>query len=140
MLDIEPVWFLIQLGSFLLFLFLLNNILFKPFFNVLSVRDERVKSALAAAKDANEKREKTLAGIQAEQAEARQKAKEIVASAKEEGIVEQRKLLDKAQAEATSISANAVRQLQAATEAARAQLKEDVDAIASEIAGRLIRG
>jgi len=139
-LDIEPVWFLIQLGSFLLFLFLLNNILFKPFFNVLSVRDERVKSALAAAKDANEKREKTLAGIQAEQAEARQKAKEIVASAKEEGIVEQRKLLDKAQAEATSISANAVRQLQAATEAARAQLKEDVDAIASEIAGRLIRG
>lgn len=140
MLDIEPVWFLIQLGSFLLFLFLLNNILFKPFFNVLEVRDERVKSALAAAKDASEKREKTLAGIQAEQSEARQKAKEIVTTAKEEGILEQRKLLDKAQAEAASISANAVRQLQTATEAARAQLKEDVDAIASEIAGRLIRG
>lgn len=140
MLDIEPVWFLVQLGSFLLFLFLLNNIIFKPFFNVLAMRDERIKSALAAAKDANEKREKTLAGIQAEQTEARQKAKEIVASAKEEGLVEQKKLLDKAQAEATSISANAIRQLQAATEAARAKLKEDVDAIASEIAGRLIRG
>ncbi len=140
MLDIEPVWFLVQLGSFLLFLFLLNYILFKPFFKILAVRDERIKSALAAAENANAKRDKTLADIQAEQTDARQKAKEIVASAKEEGLVEQKKLLDKAQAEAASISVNAVRQIQSATEAARAKLKEDVDAIASEIAGRLIRG
>ena len=140
MLDIDPVWFLVQMGSFLLFLFLLNNILFKPFLNILTVREEQVKSALAAAGDANEKRDKTLASIQAELTNARHEAKDIIASAKEEGLAEQKKLLDKAQTEAASIVAKAASELQAATSAARAKLQEDVDAIASEVAHRLIRG
>ena len=140
MLDIEPVWFLTQMGSFLLFLFLLNIILFRPFLKVLAQREDRVKSSLDAAGQSESEREAIMIAIQEELSEAHGKAKTIVAAARDEGTEEQKKLLDAAQSEATEISDKAAEELRAATESARAGLRADVEKIAADITKRLVGG
>lgn len=140
MLDIEPVWFLTQMGSFLLFLFLLNIILFRPFLKVLGERDDRIKSSLEAARKAETERDEVMNSIQLDITEAHTKAKTIVAAAKDEGVEEQKRLLEAAQKEAAGITTKATEELRAATEAARARLREDVEKIAAEITDRLVGG
>jgi len=128
------------MGSFLLFLFLLNIILFRPFLKIIGERDSRVKSSLEAAKKAEAERDGMLNAVQVELAEARSKAKAIVADARDKGAEEQRKLLEAAQAEATEIAAKAAEELRAATDSARARLREDVEKIAADITNRLVGG
>ena len=140
MLDIHPVWFLTQMGSFLVFLYLMHIILYKPFLKTITERDEVVKTALDAARTADEKRERLLETIDQDMAEARRQAKEIVAEARSRGAEEQRKRLEAAQAEAVDIAERAAADLRAATETARQKLRADVDVLASSIAERLVRG
>jgi len=139
-LDIHPVWFLTQMGSFLVFLYLMHIILYKPFLKTITERDEVVKTALDAARTADEKRERLLETIDQDMAEARRQAKEIVAEARSRGAEEQRKRLEAAQAEAVDIAERAAADLRAATETARQKLRADVDVLASSIAERLVRG
>jgi len=139
-LDIYPVWFLTQMGSFLVFLYLMHIILYKPFLKTITERDELVKTALDAAKAADEKRKKLLETIDQEMADVRRQAKELIADARSRGAEEQRKRLEAAQTEAAGIAEQAAAELRSATEAARQKLKADVDVLANAIAERLVRG
>jgi len=139
-LDIHPVWFLTQMGSFLVFLYLMHIILYKPFLKTISERDDLVRTALDAAGAADTKRKTLLETIDNDMAEARRQAKEIVAEARARGAEEQRKRIEAAQAEAVGITERATAELRAATETARQKLRADVDVLASTIAERIVRG
>ena len=139
-LDIHPVWFLTQMGSFLVFLYLMHIILYKPFLKTMTERDDLVKTALDAAKSADEKRKKLLETIEQDMADVRRQAKEVMADARSRGAEEQRKRLEAAQAEAAGIAERATAELRAATETARQKLRADVDVLARTIAERLVRG
>jgi len=139
-LDIDPVWFWVQLGSFLAFVFLLNLILFKPFLQIIGERDDRVKKALAEAAAADEERQSVMAAIEKELAEARLRAKAIIEEAKTAGLEEQKRRMEEAAAEAASLTEKAASEIAAAAEAARAKLRQDVEALAGQITGRLLGG
>lgn len=140
MLDIEPVWFLVQMGGFFVFLLLMNMILYKPFLKIREEREGSIKSMLTAAQTASADRDAILSGVNTDISGARANAKSIVMSAREEGLAQQRKLMDAARDEAVAISGNAARELQAATEEARVKLRSDAEKIASDIAGKLVGG
>lgn len=140
MLDIHPVWFLVQMGSFLVFLFLMHIILYKPFLKTITERDELIQSGLDAAKRAESRRSEILASVERELKDASVKAQEILSRSRAEGLEEQRKLLEKAQAEANALTEKAGAELAAARDAARSQLRSDVDVMADHIAKRLVGG
>ena len=140
MLDIHPVWFLVQMGSFLVFLFLMHTILFKPFLKTITERDDLIQSGLDAAKRAEAKRAEIIASVDKELKEASLKAQEILSKSRAEGLEEQRKLLEKAQADASALTEKAAAELAAARDTARGRLRADVDVMADQIARRLVGG
>lgn len=140
MLDIHPVWFLVQMGSFLAFLFLMHIILYKPFLKTITERDNLIQSGLDAAKRAEARRAEILASVDSELKDASLKAQEILSKSRAEGLEEQRNLLEKAQADAAALTENAMAELAAAREAARGRLRADVDVMADHIAKRLVGG
>ncbi|MBI5141963.1 MAG: ATP synthase F0 subunit B [Nitrospirae bacterium] len=140
MLDIEPVWFLVQMGGFFIFLLLMNIILYKPFLKIREEREGSITSMLATAQKASSDRDGILSGVHSDISGARANARAIVMAAREEGLAEQKKLMDAARDEAVAISGNAARELQAATEVARVKLRSDAEKIAGDIAGKLVGG
>jgi len=128
------------MGSFLVFLFLMHIILYKPFLKTISERDRLVKTDLDGAEEAEKKRKSILEKIDQDMMAVRLEAKEIMAEARAQAAEDQKHVIEKAQAEAVGIVDQAATELRAAVEVARKKLKADVDALAETIAERLVRG
>ena len=62
--------------NFLVLLFILNAILFKPLLKIIKEREDTVKGNLDSAKEMTGKREENIAGLNRELAESRSKAKD----------------------------------------------------------------
>lgn len=139
MLDIQPIWFLVLAFNFIVLIFLLNTILFKPLMRIFKEREDTVKGALDAAKEMSEKREEGIARMNRELAEARTKAKEIFETLKAEGVGKQREVLSATEAEAVSILEKARAEIKAEAEKARKALRGDIDKFSDEIVRKLVK-
>jgi len=139
MLELNIKWFLVLLVNFLVLLYLLNKILFKPMLNLFKEREENINGSLSAAKDMSRKKEETVAALNKELAGARDNAREIFDSLRTEGADKQRETFSGAEAEASEILATAREQLKIAADKARQTLKADVDKFSEEIVRKLIK-
>ena len=138
MLNID--WTFIALAiNFLVLLFLLNVILFKPLLEMFKKRDDTVKGDLDAAKDMMNRREEGIASLNRELAESRAKAKETFESLKGEAVKQQKEVHAAAEAEATSVLEKARAEIQAEAEKARRALSADVDKFSDEIVRKLVK-
>jgi F-type H+-transporting ATPase subunit b len=137
MLNID-LTFIVSLINFLVLLFLLNVILFKPLLKTFNEREDSVKRNLEAAKDMTDKREESIASLNRELAESRSKAKEIFESLKTEGVSKQKEVHAAAEAEAASILDKARAEIKAEAEKARKALSADVDKFSDEIVRKLV--
>ncbi len=131
--------FIAMLINFLVLLFILNAILFKPLLKIVKERDDTVKGNLDAAKDMTNKREESIALLSRELTESRNKAKEMFESLKSEAVNKQKEVHSAAEAEAASILEKARAEIKAEAEKARKALRADVDKFSDEIVRKLVK-
>ncbi len=132
-------WFFVLAINFLVLLFILNAILFKPLLKIFKEREDTVRGNLDAAKDMGTKREEGIARMNRELAEARTKAKEIFEALKGEGTSKQREVLSATEAEAVATFEKARAEIKAEAEKARQALRADVDKFSDEIVRKLVK-
>jgi len=137
MLDIN-MWFFVLVLNFLALLFILNIVLFKPLLKIFKEREDIVKGSLDAAKDMANRGEESIARLNKELAETRNKAKDVFEALKAEGLQNQKEVLSKAEAEASKVLEKAKADLKAEAEKARTTLRADVDKFSDEIVRKLV--
>jgi F-type H+-transporting ATPase subunit b len=131
--------FIALMVNFFVLLFLLNVILFKPLLKIFKERDDTVKGNLDSAKEMTSKREESIAALNRDLAEARNKAKETFESLKGEAVSKQKEVHSAAEAEAATILEKAKAEIKAEAEKARNALRADVDKFSDEIVRKLVK-
>jgi F-type H+-transporting ATPase subunit b len=137
MLEINN-WFFVQLANFILLLFILNKILYKPVLRLFKEREDKTTGALDRAKAMDKEKDNLLAQIDEKLAGARGKARENFETLSSEGMEVQRTVLETAQSEAVEINRKAKAELEAATEKARTSLKSDIETFSKQIVEKLV--
>jgi F-type H+-transporting ATPase subunit b len=130
---------IIQAINFLVLLFILWKLLYKPLVAKMEERTQAIKKSLeeaqAARAEAERQRQQHAAQIQAALAEAQQ----IRATAMKEAAEEQRRLVEAARGEAAKLVASAKAEMDQDIRRAREQLRQEVGDLAVQIAERLIK-
>jgi F-type H+-transporting ATPase subunit b len=130
---------IIQAINFLVLLFILWKLLYKPLVAKMDERTQAIKKSLeeaqAARAEAERQRQQHAAQIQAALAEAQQ----IRATAMKEAAEEQRRLVEAARGEAAKLVAGAKAEMDQDIRRARQQLRQEVGDLAVQIAERLIK-
>ena len=130
--------FVFELVSFAIIVFVLWKWVLPPINNAMTERQEKIKAQFDEAAKLKAEAEATEAEHQSQLAEARAEAARIREEAREQGaqIIAQHR--EQAQAEAERITANAHAQLELDRAQALAQLKSEVGAMATTLAGRIV--
>jgi F-type H+-transporting ATPase subunit b len=130
---------LIQVVNFLVLLFILWKLLYKPLVAKMEERTQAIKKSLeeaqAARVDAERQRQEHAAQIQAALGE----AQAIRSTALKEAAEEQRRLVEAARAEAGRLVQTAKTEMEQDIRRARQQLQQEVGDLAVQIAERLIK-
>jgi F-type H+-transporting ATPase subunit b len=137
MLEFNNTFFILVV-NFVVLLFILNAILFKPLMRVFKEREDTVKGALDAAKEMSDRKDEGIAKMNSELAEARGKAKGIFESLRAEAVGKQKELLSSTEAEAVATLEKARQEIRADAEKARQSLRADVDKFSDEIVRKLV--
>ncbi len=139
MLELNIKWFIVLAVNFLVLLYLLNVILFKPLLKLFEEREENTKGAFEIAQDMTKKKDDAIAALNKELAGARDKASSSFEAMKTEGVNIQKEMFSRAEAEASDLLEKARTELRAETEKAKAKLRADVDKFSDEIVRKLIK-
>jgi len=130
---------IMQAINFLLLVFILHRILYKPLVAKMQERTAAIQKALeeaqAARAEAARQQEENAARLRS----AYQEAAAIREQALKEAAEEQRKLVDAAQVEARRLVENARAQTDADIRRAREELRREVAALAVAVAEKLVR-
>lgn len=130
---------IIQGFNFLILLFLLTKLLYKPLLAKMDERTQAIQKSLdeaqAARALAQKERDNFAAKIQAANAEAQR----IRAEALKDAADEQRRLVDSAKAEAGRLVANAREEMDQDVRRARQELRQEVADLAIAVSERLIK-
>ena len=129
---------LFQLGVFLVFLVLINFVLFRPLMQTLDARRERTTGAREqAARDDAEAREK-IAAYEGHLAEAGGEGAELRKALREEGQADARKRVEKARAEQERRLRDGARRAREAYELARGSVPVQARPLAESISAKLL--
>lgn len=139
MLDIHFNWLLVSAANFLVLMFILNIILFKPLLKVFQEREDSIKGSLTAAKEMDAKKEEGIARMNREISEARKKAKEAFEGLRSEGLNAQKQALSDAEANAAGMLQKAREELKGEVTKARQALRGDVEKFSDEIVRKLVK-
>lgn len=130
---------IVQIVNFLILLFILQRLLYKPFLAKMEERTAAIKTSLdeaqAARAEAARAQEQNAEQLRAAYAE----AAAIRAAALKEAGEEQRKLVESATREAKQLVDNARAQTEADIRRAREELRREVSEIATAVAEKLVR-
>jgi len=125
-LGINIVWFLAQLINFLLLIFVLTSLLYRPVLNMLNERTRRIEDSLRDADKVKEQLANAKRDYDAEIARARQEAAGIVAQAQDRAKSQEAEILVQARREADRIR-----------EEARVQAGQERDQLLREAKGQI---
>ncbi len=131
-------WFFVLLLNFLVLLYLLNIILFKPLLRLFTEREDTINNSLNAARDLEKKKDEALLQMNRELKDAHNKAREIYETMRVQGIERQRELLEAASSEASGLIYNARTDLKKEAGRVRQQLHADAEKFSDEIVRKLI--
>ena len=119
MLDIELKWLIVLLVNFLVLVYILNILLFRPLLALFKERETSVKGSLEAAREMDRNKEEGLERMNRELSEARHKAKDAFEGFREEGLKSQKALMAEAEAHAAAMLQKAREELKTETEKAK---------------------
>lgn len=133
------LWFFVLVANFIILTLVLNAILFKPFAEIFKEREMTINIALDEAKAMIAKEKYAIEEMNTAILLAKNKAKKTFDALIGEGIVKQKEILAKTEAEAIQIIEKARVELQAETDRARTALKTDIEGFSEEIVNKLIK-
>ncbi|MDA8173236.1 MAG: ATP synthase F0 subunit B [Nitrospiraceae bacterium] len=139
MLSFSPVWFPVLLGNFLLLVYILNLILFKPIQKMFKERKKVVEQANFAARDMHARKDEALEKMKKELGAARAQAREVYEALRNEGQEKNRQIISAAHAEALKISGKIKDELAAETGKARKAMRDQVEKFSDTILEKLIK-
>jgi len=139
MLDIELKWLIVLLINFLVLVYVLNSILFRPLLAIFKERETAIKGSLDAAKEMARKKDEGLERMNRELSEARHKAKDAFEKFREEGLNNQKALLADTEKQAAVMLQTAREELKAEADKARNALKADTEKFSDEIVRKLVQ-
>ena len=128
-----------QVLNFLLLLYVLNRLMFKPLLARMDERSAKIEKGLEDAEVAARDRELARAEREAAVSEARKEAAEMVARANKIADDTRNEILTDARTEAEKVTARAREEIVAEKERAMAELRSQVADLALNAAGRLVR-
>src|SRR5687767_13191520 len=137
--DINLVGLAFQVINFLLLLYILNRLLFKPLLARMDERSAKIGKGLEDAEQAARDRELARAEREAAVAEARKEAAEMLANANKIATDTRTQILSEAREEAEKVTARARDEIVAEKDRAMAELRAHVADLALEAASKLIR-
>lgn len=129
---------LIQLANFLVLIFLLNILLFKPVLRHLAERDGKVSKSHEEAKENADRAERLLSEFDSELAAARVKASQAYHALQQEGLAEQRAKVAEAKARAQELIEKARKEIEGEAGKARETLKAEMEKLPKDIAAKLL--
>lgn len=128
----------IQIVLFLIAIYILNTLVFKPFMKLMDRRDKLTRGAIEEAKELEVKVRQIIEEYDIKLAEAREQAIEERNKIVHEGQTVADGILSKAREETTELLKEAKTKLEADTEEIKVKVKSDVDAIAKDIASKVL--
>ena len=128
-----------QIINFLLLLYLLNRLLFKPLLKTLDERQARISQGLKDAEQAARDRELARAEREAALDEARREAQSMIARATKIAEDSRNEIVTAARSEAERVTARARDEIVAEKDRAMTEIREQVADLAILAAGRLLR-
>ena len=131
-------WFFVLLLNFLVLLYVLNIILFKPLLKLFAERDNSIRGALEVAREMTQRREDAAAAMDRELKETVRRSNEIFEAMRKQGLERQKQILEEANRHAHDHIARAKGELKGETEKARQRLRGDVEKFSDEIVKKLV--
>jgi F-type H+-transporting ATPase subunit b len=129
---------IVQFALFLVLMFVANKLMFQPYLALRERRRAGIEGARAEAERMTAQADAKLADYEKQLAVARSRANEEGRKVRAEAITHERDVTDKARATTQKSIDEAQAKMRSETEAARAQLMPQADAIAKQIASKLL--
>jgi F-type H+-transporting ATPase subunit b len=137
LIDIDGTVF-VQFGLFMILLVVANKLLFQPYLQLRERRKAGIEGARAEAERMTASADAKLADYEKQLAAARSRANEEGRKVRAEAAAHEKDVTDKARAEAQKSIDEATAKMRAEAEAARLQLLPQANALAKQIASRLL--
>jgi F-type H+-transporting ATPase subunit b len=137
--DVNLVGLFFQVFNFLLLLYVLNRLLFKPLLARMDERSTKIEKGLEDAEAAARDRELARAEREAAVSEARKEANEMLARANKIAEDTRNEILTDARSEAEKVTQRAREEINAEKEKAMSELRAQVADLALEAAAKLVR-
>ena len=137
MIDLD-VTVLIQIANFVVLIAILNRVLYRPLLRVLEERRRRTEGTLAQVETVDEQREGLLASYEADIAAAHSEARSLVQAQAGEAEAEAEKIVAEAKSHADQELAEAEKVLERRRAELTAELTQEVDGLAHQIAGKVL--
>ncbi len=125
--------------TFLLLVFVLSKVAWKPIVEALNERENNIQSSINRAEEAKREAEKILAEVKAERAKAQVEADKIVSDARIYAEKIRAEILEKANAEARKVAEDAKADIELAKQRAMIELRNTVVDLAIEAATKIIQ-
>lgn len=129
---------LIQIVIFIIAIFILNKLVFKPFLNLVDRRDKLTRGAIEEAHELEEKVKSIIEEYDAKLKEARDVAAEERNKLIAEGQAVSSEIIGKAREESSSLLHEAKIKLEADTKQIKEKIKGDIDGLAQDIASKVL--
>jgi F-type H+-transporting ATPase subunit b len=129
---------IIQVISFLIFLYIINRVMFRPLRKVMAERDEHIKKIKADTSEAQNRFESISSQIKDQEAEARQAAFELKAELEDQGSLEASGILSEAKEEIAEANETARKEVDAKVAAARQDIQKESEGLATSIIETLL--
>lgn len=128
---------LLAIAIFVMFAFL-SYLLFNPARDLLKKREERVKDNIDSAEKSKADAEALRADYENKLREINKEADEILSAARKKALESEAKIVDNAKEEAAAIIARAHKQAELEMKKAEDDIKKEIIAVASLIAGKVV--
>lgn len=138
-LGINPTYLAFQIINFLLLVFLLHRLLYRPVLNMLDQRRERIREGQEAAERAQTEAEQLRQDYERQLEESRAHARKIMDDAAAAAERLRDESVANAQQEAQRILDRGREELRAEIEQARRELRQEIASLSVTVAGKLIQ-
>jgi F-type H+-transporting ATPase subunit b len=138
-LGINPFYLAFQLINFLLLVFLLHRLLYRPVLNILDQRKERIREGQEAAERARTEAEELRQEYEQQLDESRAHARKIIDDATVAAERLREESVANAQQEAQRILDRGREELRADIEQSKRELRQEIASLSVAVAGKLIQ-
>ena len=136
--SIAPWTIILTWVNLIILVLIMKKLLFKPIMNVLSQREEEVKTMYTKAEDAQRSAQKLESEYTSKLSSAKEEAAQIMKDATHEATLRGEEIVSSAQQKASAILEKAQKEIEREKEVAVSEIKNDIASIAVDIAQKVI--